>query len=122
MKVETYRLLSEAIALGIDKTWRKTMVKISFTGFPDQFQRRFLAKLGPRVMVEILDFLSLEKAPVNARKLMARCVLTGSRAGWRHAFKHTSTPSPAQIREAVHHSIMLEVNEYFLFADGGDED
>ena len=120
MRVDTYRVLSEAVALGIGKTWRKTLDKISFSEFPDQFQRRFLAKLVPVVMVEILEFISLDETPVNARKLMARCVLSGSRAGWRRAFKHTSTPSPERIQEAIHSGILLEVHEYFSFTDESD--
>lgn len=115
MRIDAYRLLSEAILLGIGRAWKKTLKKGPYEGNPAKFQRRFLLRLGPVVMVEILEFLSLDLPLVDARKLMARCLLAGARTGWRRAFKHTATPTEDQIKQAVYDGIMLEVNEYFSF-------
>ena len=56
----------------------------------------------------------------NMRVLLERCIEDGLERGYRHAHKHTDTPSPASITTAQNDAIWLEIDTYFEFETTND--
>lgn len=53
----------------------------------------------------------------NDYRLIARCVEDGIEVGHRRAFKHTDSPPPDHINNAIYEAVMAEVCEWFIFED-----
>lgn len=53
----------------------------------------------------------------NSYKIVSDCVEKGTNAGWNKAHKHTDKPTEDDIKDQIHHYIMLEICEYFTFDD-----
>jgi hypothetical protein len=47
--------------------------------------------------------------------LIAQCVETGVMLGWNRAHKHTDTPDPDTIRNAIEQAVLNEICEWFDF-------
>lgn len=52
--------------------------------------------------------------------LMREAVEAGIAYGYHRAYKHTSTPAPADIMSAIEDAVMTEISERFSF-DGDDD-
>ena len=51
--------------------------------------------------------------------LLTECVETGVALGWARAHKRHDNPTPGQIQEAVCNAVMLEIGNWFIFAEDG---
>ncbi len=49
--------------------------------------------------------------------LIAHCVETGVMLGWNRAHKHTGTPDPEAIRDAIEQAVLNEICEWFNFEE-----
>ena len=49
--------------------------------------------------------------------LIAQCVETGVMLGWNRAHKHTDTPDPDTIRNAIEQAVLNEICEWFDFEE-----
>ena len=47
--------------------------------------------------------------------LITQCVETGVMLGWNRAHKHTDTPDPDTIRNAIEQAVLNEICEWFDF-------
>lgn len=52
---------------------------------------------------------------VDSYAVLDRAVEEGIRWGWERAHKHTATPSPSDIQDAIARAVMHEITEYFKF-------
>ena len=121
MQIDAYRVLSEVVAVGVHKAWRKTLGKHAFSGNGEVFGELFLARLPGTVMKQVLGYFPLTHPYLNVRKLMLRCVMDGASAGWRRAFEHSDDPSEDLVKDRVFDGIMLEITEYYSFPDASEE-
>lgn len=53
----------------------------------------------------------------NCYAVFTRAVEEGVAYGWNRAHKHTATPSPEAIKEAIEQAVVNEVCEYFNFSE-----
>lgn len=53
--------------------------------------------------------------------LIVQCVENGIQYGWNRAHKHTDTPAPEQIRDAIETAVLNEICEWFEFDDYKDD-
>ena len=49
--------------------------------------------------------------------LITQCVETGVMLGWNRAHKHTDTPDPDTIRNAIEQAVLNEICEWFDFEE-----
>jgi hypothetical protein len=56
-----------------------------------------------------------QRMKVNEYQVMRDCIQAGINRGWQRAHKHTETPSPEQVLEAIEDAIMLQLAEYFIY-------
>ena len=54
---------------------------------------------------------------VNAFAVLARAVEEGVAYGWNRAHKHTPTPPPEAVQQAIEDAVMSEVSVWFSFDD-----
>jgi len=54
---------------------------------------------------------------VRVYPALCRAVEEGCRYGWRHAYKHTSTPDVNTVEQNVVDGVLGEICEYFDFSD-----
>lgn len=54
---------------------------------------------------------------VNTYRVLSDAIERGIDGGWNRAHKHTDEPSEHQLKDELHHYIMLEICEYFNFDD-----
>ncbi len=55
---------------------------------------------------------------VKSYPVLVRAVEEGVRYGWNRAYKHTATPTPDHVQDAIAQAVLNEIAEYFTF----DED
>jgi hypothetical protein len=56
----------------------------------------------------------------HAYRLMARCVEDGIKLGIARAYKHTDTPPPEQLEDAIYAAVTNELCEWFIFEDAAE--
>lgn len=54
---------------------------------------------------------------VDAYRVADEAVERGILYGWTRAHKHTDTPTPEAIRDAIAQAVMNELSEYFLWPE-----
>jgi hypothetical protein len=54
---------------------------------------------------------------VKYHVILTRCIEDGISMGWQRAHKHTDTPEPHQIVDAISLAIDQELNDVFDFSD-----
>lgn len=121
MQIDAYRVLSEVVAVGVHKAWRKTLGKHAFSGNGEVFGKKLQSRLAGMVMMSVMDYFTLAHPYLDVRKVMLRCVMDGASAGWRRAFEHSDDPSEDLVKDRVFDGIMLEITEYFSFPDASEE-
>lgn len=121
MQIDAYRVLSEVVAVGVHKAWRKTLGKHAYHGNGEVFGKHLLARLPFAVMKEVVGYFTLAHPYLDVQKVMLRCVMDGSSAGWRRAFEHSADPSEDLAKDRVFDGIMLEISDYFSFLEKGEE-
>lgn len=52
---------------------------------------------------------------INTYAVIERAVEEGIEFGWGRAHKHTDTPTPEHVREAVHIAVMNELSDLLRF-------
>lgn len=57
----------------------------------------------------------------NEYLILSEAVESGVEFGWNRAHKHCDNPTPEQIKDAIHNSVMASISEYFLFDEVRDD-
>lgn len=52
--------------------------------------------------------------------ILTDCLERGIQLGLHRAYKHDDAPSQHQIEESIHHEILNQLHEYFVFDSEGE--